>query len=146
VALGSLSADGLAPRVGLARCLASVALAGAAGCAPAPPPKMETGGPRFVDGVRQEPLTVDEVHARILKDRRRIGQCHRAERLNSSAVTAVTFHLTIPNTGGTPAVKLIASTRPEQRALAACVGDILRALTFPPHVGETVELDVPIEP
>lgn len=146
MALGSLRTLDRAPRAGLARCLASIALASAAACAPAPPPKMETGGPRFVDGVRQEPLTIDEVHERVLKERRKIGQCHRAERLNSTTVASVTFHLTIPNTGGVPTVKLIASTRPEQRALAACVGDILRALTFPAHVGETIELDLPIEP
>jgi hypothetical protein len=131
----------------LARALV-LALAGAtlAGCASAPPPKRSVADEDpWINGVRQRPLSEEEVDATIKKNRERVVGCYRRERLNNDGkLSDYVFRLEIPADGKAPKVSAVSATVAGQRALELCLSDTLAALRFPPHAGAKLVLNVPI--
>lgn len=117
-----------------------------ASCASAPKPPPPQSAPSFVDGVRQKPVTSDEVEREVGRRRGKLAACYRTERLNSKTPAAFLLELTIPNDGSAVPVTVLTSEPPGQHILQACILGALNDLRFPPHVGEVLRLRVPIEP
>lgn len=110
--------------------------------APPRPPEQ----PLFVDGVRQKPITNEEVTAQVGTRRSRLAACYRSERLNTKELARFLFELTIPNDGSEAPVEMLTMEPQGQPILEACVAQALKSLRFPPHIGEVRKLRVPIEP
>jgi hypothetical protein len=105
--------------------------------------------PDWKDGVRQKPLTAEEVTQEVNGHLEELQKCFSRERLNASAVSAYTFRMEIPNDGSPPKVALVSNTPPpkeDQLFLVNCLSDVLRRIKFPAHVGEKLKIDVPIQP
>ncbi|MCK6545652.1 hypothetical protein L6R52_07265 [Myxococcota bacterium] len=130
------------------RVASSFALALFAACASAPPPKKaEPERPAYVDGVRQRPLTVEEVEDAVKRSRERIVACYRTERLNdpTSKLPSFTFEVSIPTDGSAQKVTMTSTDATPLRVLEGCLRDALIAIRFPPHVGTTLVVQVPIQ-
>lgn len=115
-------------------------------CASSEPSPRPAEPPPFVDGVRQKPVTGEEVEREVGRRRARLAACYRSERLNSTALAAFLLELAVPKDGGEVSMTVLSSEPPGQLLLQACILGALADLRFPPHVGEPLRLRVPIEP
>jgi hypothetical protein len=118
------------------------------GCASAPPPKRAAPEPpAYVDGVRQRPLTVEEVEDAVARSRERIVACYRTERFNdaTSKLPSFSLRMEIPTDGTAQKVTITSQATTPQRVLEGCVRDALIAIRFPPHAGAPLVVDVPIQ-
>lgn len=115
-------------------------------CASEAPPSRPPDPPLFVDGVRQKPVTNEEVTRAIGGRRNRLAACYRTERLNTKELARFLYEITIPNDGSEAPIQMLTMEPTGQPILEACVTQALKNLRFPPHVGEVRKLRVPIEP
>lgn len=122
--------------------LVSLLLASGCASAPAAPP----GPPRlYEDGVRQLPLTEDEVEARVRALAPRLENCYREERLNLSAeLSEYLFEIVVPADGQPVEVDVVEESVPEQVSLHDCMLRIFSSMKFTAHVGEPITLRVPV--
>ena len=105
---------------------------------------MRTDDPQWQGGVRQRPLTPEEVGANIRKHLGPIQDCYARERLNTPRPSSFFFQLDIPPDGSTHTVTMLEASDPAQLILTACVSDVLRTLEFPAHNGEPLQVKVPL--
>jgi hypothetical protein len=129
--------------------LAAISAGASIGCATAPPPKMEKADP-----IRKDPVTAAEVEGKARLKAEKISQCYRAERMNvginapggADALTRFVVRIHVPTTGERVAVTIVKSSRSDQTLLGECITKALQQLTFPPYVGNPLDLELPIEP
>ena len=104
------------------------------GCASPPPPRVE---PLFKDGVRQEPLTLEEAERRVRGAAPEVEACYRREMLNLAEKTSnYLVQVSIPT---------VEETIPGQVNLRACLIETLGRVHFPAYVGRPITLNVPVE-
>lgn len=122
--------------------IAALAAYGCAGGQPAGPPD----SPEFIDGVRQRPLTAQEVGRALAARTARFGRCYQRVRLTLglNAPSDFVARLRVGSDGGPPVAEIVEATAAGQDDLERCIVGELESLEFPPHVGETVIVDVPI--
>lgn len=114
------------------------------GCATPPPPK--AGPPLEVNGVRQAPLTQEEVEAKIRGQADQLRTCYGRERYNLNVdLKDFTYKVTVPP-DGTPSSAQVQGEVPEnQILLSECLAEVLRRIRYPAHVGAKITLMVPIK-
>lgn len=112
-------------------------------CASEPPPR---SAPLEVGGVRQQPLTEAEVESKIRDQADALRACYGRERYNLNVdLSDFTFKVAVPN-DGTPSTAEVQGTVPEnQQLLSECLGQVLRRIHYPAHVGAKITLLVPIK-
>lgn len=102
--------------------------------------------PEYVDGVRQRPLTVEEVTLEFRKRSDRLSRCYKLVRLTYGLEDRSDYVIRyrVPNTGEPPSAEIVQATRPHQDKLGRCIVEQLEAFEFPPHRGKDLVFDVPI--
>lgn len=115
-------------------------------CSTPPPPPKTAESPEFIDGVRQRPLTPEEVTEQIREGLTKFEDCYRRERLNFTfpTLSSYTFRFQVPADGSKNRIGVVEETQPGQQALRLCLADALRSIRFPAHTGKTITIDVPI--
>ncbi|MFO0726213.1 MAG: hypothetical protein U1E65_20685 [Myxococcota bacterium] len=106
------------------------------------------------DPIRKDPVTAAEVEAKARGKADKITQCYRSERMNvginapagADALTRFVFRIHVPTTGEKVGVTILKSSRADQVLLGECITKALQQLTFPPYVGNPLDLELPIEP
>ena len=99
------------------------------------------------DGIRSQPLTVEEA-ARILDQRSaELSRCYAYERLNQSLPAGADFvaQVFVPNDGSQPVVEMVAVAAPGHQTLEDCLIRTLASTRFPAHAGEPFTINVPIK-
>ena len=113
------------------------------GCASPPPPRVE---PLFKDGVRQEPLTLEEAERRVRGAAPEVEACYRREMLNLAEKTSnYLVQVSIPTDASAPSITIVEETIPGQVNLRACLIETLGRVHFPAYVGRPITLNVPVE-
>jgi hypothetical protein len=103
--------------------------------------------PNWKNGVRQTPVTPDEISKMISARSEELQKCYNRARINNDKVRAFTYKLDVPNDGSDVKVTLV-GTPPTmaQKFQSTCLGDVIRQLRVPAHVGQPFQVEVPIEP
>jgi len=98
------------------------------------------------DGVRDQPLSIDEA-ANILGGRAgELSRCYTFERLNMNLPDGADYvaQVFVPNDGTDPVVELVDAAVPGLETLESCLVRTLQRTRFPAHAGPPITLNVPI--